>query len=86
MNNAGSAGHGATVQVADPGFNAYFDASLEMSVNVRGTLYSMNAQLPHMSGTAGMLAVSSIQIGVVTCVREPIVDTQYVHVSCHVCT
>ena len=47
VNNAGTAGTspGNTYQIADNGFVDYFDNSLEMDVNVRGTLKAMHAQL-----------------------------------------
>jgi len=47
VNNAGSGGSspGNAYQIADDGFVEYFDSSLEMKVNVHGTLKCMHAQI-----------------------------------------
>lgn len=63
VNNAGSAGNSnRSEQIGDDGFIDYFDHSLEMSVNVYGTLNCMNAQLQSFrkSGGGVMVNVASI--------------------------
>jgi len=62
VNNAGVAGT-STAQIGDADFLDHFDKSLEMSVNVYGTLNCMNAQLQafNQSGKGGvMVNVASI--------------------------
>eukprot|EP00466_Bigelowiella_natans_P017050 jgi/Bigna1/146579/aug1.117_g21287 len=62
VNNAGVAGV-STAEIGDAAFLDHFDKSLEMSVNVYGTLNCMNAQLQvfNKSGNGGvMVNVASI--------------------------